>query len=141
MEITDYTKEYDIPSCGLHSILFPKNIFCVIAGSTGSGKTNLMLNLLKKEKLLNYNHVYVYSSTLYQPAYEYLGLYYRDLEQLILQRTNKEVRIAHFFDADDEILNPTNLDKSMNHIMIFDDVMLKDQSIIKITFVEEDIIT
>ena len=131
MEITDYTKEFDIPSCGLHSILFPKNIFCVIAGSTGSGKTNLMLNLLKKEKLLNYNHVYVYSSTLYQPAYEYLRLYYRELEQLILQKTNKEVKIAHFFDADDEILNPTNLDKSLNHIMIFDDVMLKDQSVIK----------
>ena len=69
MEITDYTKEFNIQSCGMHSILFPKNIFCVIAGSTGSGKTNLMLNLLKKEKLLNYNHVYVYSCTLYQPAY------------------------------------------------------------------------
>lgn len=131
MEITDYTKEFNIPSCGLHSIIFPKNIFCVIAGSTGSGKTNLMLNLLKKEKLLNYNHVYVYSSTLYQPAYEYLGLYYRALELLISQKTNKEVKIAHFFDADDEILNPTNLDKSLNHIMIFDDVMLKDQSVIK----------
>lgn len=131
MEITDYTKEFNIPSCGMHSILFPKNIFCVIAGSTGSGKTNLMLNLLKKEKLLTYNHVYVYSSTLYQPAYEYLRSYYRAIEQLILQKTSKEVEIAHFFDADDEILNPTNLNKSMNHIMIFDDVMLKDQSVIK----------
>ena len=131
MEITDYTKEFNIQACGMHSILFPKNIFCVIAGSTGSGKTNLMLNLLKKEKLLNYNHVYVYSSTLYQPAYEYLGLYYRRLEQFILQQTSKEVKIAHFFDADDEILNPTSLDKSKNHVMIFDDVMLKDQSVIK----------
>jgi len=72
MEITDYTKEFSVPSHGLHSIIYPRNIFCVIAGSTGSGKTNLMLNLLKKEKQLNYNHVYVYSSTLYQPAYEHL---------------------------------------------------------------------
>ena len=131
MEITDYTKEFNIQSCGMHSILFPKNIFCVIAGSTGSGKTNLMLNLLKKEKLLNYNHVYVYSSTLYQPAYEYLELYYRRLEQFILKQTNKEVKIAYFFDVDDEILNPASLDKSKNHVMIFDDVMLKDQSVIK----------
>jgi len=131
MEITDYTKEFNMPICNKHAILFPKNIFCVIAGSTGSGKTNLMLNLLKKEKLLNYSHVYVYSSTLYQPAYEYLELYYRTLEQFIQQQTKKEVKIAHFFDADDEILNPTSLDKSENHIMIFDDVMLKDQSVIK----------
>lgn len=49
MEITDYTKEFNVPSCGLHSIIYPKNIFCVIAGSTGSGKTNLMLNLLKRK--------------------------------------------------------------------------------------------
>ena len=131
MEITDYTKEFVIPSCGSHSIFFPKNIFCVIAGSTGSGKTNLMLNLLMKEKLLNYNHVYVYSSTLYQPAYEYLGLYYRTLEQFIQRQTNEKIKIAHFFDVDDEILNPASLDKSMNHVMIFDDVMLKDQSVIK----------
>ena len=86
MEITDNTKEFNIPSCGSHSILFPKNIVCVIAGSTSFGRTNLMLNLLKKEKLLKYNHVHVYCSTLYQPAYEYLGLYYKALEQLIYQK-------------------------------------------------------
>jgi hypothetical protein len=131
MEIVDYTKEFNVPSCGLHSIIYPKNIFCVIAGSTGSGKTNLMLNLLKKEKLLNYNHVYVYSSTLYQPAYEYLKEYYTTLEKIILHNTDLVVKIAYFFDADDEILNPSKLDKSKNHIMIFDDVMLKDQSVIK----------
>lgn len=131
MEITDYTKEFNVPSCGLHSIIYPKNIFCVIAGSTGSSKTNLMLNLLKKEKLLNYNHVYVYSSTLYQPAYEYLKEYYTTLEKIILHNTDRVVKIAHFFDADDEILNPSKLDTSKNHIMIFDDVMLKDQSVIK----------
>jgi Cdc6-like AAA superfamily ATPase len=133
MEITDYTKEFPQtrPTCGLHSILFPKNIFCVIAGSTGSGKTNLMLNLLMKEETLNYSHVYIYSSTLNQPAYEYLIKYYRDLEKLILQETKHVVQIAHFFDADDEILNPSKLDKTKNHIMIFDDVMLNDQSVIK----------
>jgi len=131
MGITDYTKQFNIPSCRSHSVLFPKHIFCVIAGSTGSGKTNLMLNLLKKEKLLNYNHAYVYSSTLYQPAYEHLKSYYGILESFILHETIKEVEIAHFFDADDEILNPTYLDKSKNHVMIFDDVMLKDQSVIK----------
>jgi len=90
-----------------------------------------MLNLLKKEKLLNYNHVYVYSSTLYQPAYEHLKSYYGTLEQLISIEIFKVVKIAHFFDADDEILNHTYLDKSKNQVMTFDDVMLKDPSVIE----------
>ena len=76
MEITYYTKKFNLPICSSHSRLFPKNIFCVIAGSTGNDKTNLLLNFLNKEKLLNYDHVHVYSSTLYQPAYEYLENYY-----------------------------------------------------------------
>ena len=93
-------REFNVPSCGLHLIFFHMNIFCVIiAGSTGRGKTNLMLNLLKREKLLNYNQVCVLMacSMLYQPAYEYLKFYYRTLEQLILHQTYKEVKIAHFF--------------------------------------------
>ena len=131
MEIDDFSKEYIVRSCRPHSILFPKNIFAVIAGSTGSGKTNLLINLLRKPKLLNYDHVYIYSSTLHQPAYEYLNQYYLDLEKLIFENTNKTVKIAQFFDTDTEIMNPSDLDKTKNHIMIFDDVMMEDQTVIK----------
>src|SRR5579863_6043861 len=133
MEITDYTKDFNTPQSksGRHATIFPKNIFCVIAGSTGSGKTNLMVNLLKKEKILNYSNVYVYSPTLYQPAYVYLKEYYETLENFIKYNTSQRVKIAYFFDTDEEIINPSELDKNKNHIMIFDDVMLKDQSIIK----------
>ena len=53
------------------------------------------------------------------------------MEQFILQLTNEVVEIAHFFEVDDEILNRESLDKSKNHIMIFDDVMLNDQSVIE----------
>ena len=131
MEIIDYTKDYNICSYHPHSAILPKNIFAVIAGSTGSGKTNLMINLLRKPKLLNYEHVYIYSSTLHQPAYEFLRQYYIDLEKLIYDNTNLMVKIAQFFDADTEIMDPSELDKTKNHIMIFDDVMMADQSVIK----------
>ena len=57
MEISDYTKEFNIPQSKDRHAAIPQNIFCVIAGATGSGKTNLMVNFLKKEKMLNYNHV------------------------------------------------------------------------------------
>jgi Poxvirus A32 protein len=131
MEIFDYTKEYNVSSDRPHSAIFPKNIFAVIAGSTGSGKTNLVFNFLRQPKLLNYSQVFVYSSTLHQPAYEFLRRYYADLEKLITDNTNHGVKIAHFFDADSEIMNPSELDKNKNHIMIFDDVMNQDQAVIK----------
>jgi ABC-type lipoprotein export system ATPase subunit len=86
MEILDYSKEYIVPSCRPHSPIFPKNIFAIIAGSTGGGKTNLLINLLRKAKLLNYDHLYIYSSTLHQPAYEYLRQFYLDLEKLIYDK-------------------------------------------------------
>src|SRR5271163_1834102 len=133
MEISDYTKEFKVlhNKCGTHADIFPKSIFCVIAGSTGSGKTNLMVNLLKKEKILNYSNVYIHSSTLHQPAYEYLKQYYEKLEAFIKSSTNQSIKLAHFFDADEEIVNPSELDKNKNHLMIFDDLMLKDQTVIK----------
>ena len=133
MEIKDHTKEYQIPAstCGKHSIMFPKTIFCVIAGATGSGKTNLMVDLLKRENGLNYSDVYVYCSTLYQPAYEHLKKYYESLENYIKHKYKKSMKIFHFFDTDEEIKDPSELDKNQNHIMIFDDVMLKDQEKIK----------
>src|ERR1700759_1229877 len=133
MDIIDYTKEYKIQQsqCRTHAPIFPKNIFCVIAGSTGSGKTNLMMNLLRKEKILHYNDVHVYSSTLYQPPYERLKEYYKHLENFIEAQTNQTVKIAHFFDTDSDILNPSLLDKNKSHVMIFDDVMLQDQTVIK----------
>ena len=131
MEITDYTKEFKISQNrrGTHAPIFPKNIFCVIAGSTGSGKTNLMVNLLKKEKILNYSNVYVYSSTLHQPAYEYLKDFYQTLEKFIKHKSHQTLQIAHFFDADGAIVNPSELDKNENHIMIFDDVIFVEGDI------------
>ena len=65
MDITNYTKEFNVPQSnecsGTHAAIFPKHIFCVVADSIGSGKTNLIVYLLKKEKILNYGNIYVYS--------------------------------------------------------------------------------
>src|SRR5271166_1843174 len=107
MNVIDYSKQFKKSNniCGNHSPIFPKNIFCVMAGSTGSGKTNLMIQYLKE--------------------------YYEPLENLIKDKTGKVVKIYHFFDADEEIVDPSMLDKNKSHIMIFDDVMLKDQTLIK----------
>src|SRR5271169_4709920 len=118
MNVIDYSKQFKESNnnCGNHSPIFPKNIFCVMAGSTGSGKTNLMIHFLKEKQLLNCADVYVYSSTLYQPSYEYLKEYYETLENFIEHKTGKLVKIAHFLDADAEIVDPSTLDGNQNHI-------------------------
>ena len=131
-QVLDCSKDFIIPGCKRkHSAIFPNTIRCVIAGSSGSGKTNLMIHLLRTEKLLNYSDVYIYSSTLYQSGYEYLKKYYGELEEIIKNKTKKTVKVAQFFDADDEIAKPEELDEDKNHIMVFDDVMYKDQTTIK----------
>src|SRR5271163_41421 len=130
--IKDHTHDYNIipNNCGKHLDIFPKTIFCVIAGSTNSGKTNLIVDLLKTGKI-DYMDVYIYTTKLYQPAYQHLKEYYGNIERMIRYQTNKTVKIAHFVDLDEEIINPETLDKNNNHIMVFDDVMLKDQTQIK----------
>jgi len=134
LAIKDHTKDYKIKpnNCGKHCDIFSPTIRCVIAGSSGSGKTNLIVDLLKSGHKLNYNDVYVYSATLYQPAYENLKEYYGNIEKMVKYQTNQTIKIAHFIHPDeDEMENPETLDRNKNHIMIFDDVMLKDQTQIK----------
>ena len=132
MSIIDYSKHYVKQTNNTkHAAFFPKNIFCVIAGATGCGKTNLMLNFLLNQGYLDYNKVYIYSSTLYQPSYQFLKTYYDNLENKIKKSCGKDNKIAYFFDGDDKIKNPSELDSKSSHIMVFDDVMNADQTTIK----------
>ena len=132
MELINYDKYSDKPTCNAnHAPFFLKNILCVIAGSSSSGKTNLLLNFLLDKGVLDYSDVYIYASTLGQRKYEYLKEYYSKLESNIKTNYKRNVKIAHFFDADDEIKDPLELDPNTNHIMVFDDVMLSDQTKIK----------
>jgi len=128
----DYSKHFATENKKLcHAPFLPKTIFCVISGATGCGKTNLMLNFLLNNKVLDYSDVYVYSPTLYQPAYKYLQSYYNDTENKIRALYKITVKIGRFFDGDEEIKDPSELDPRTNHIMIFDDVMNADQTKIK----------
>jgi len=90
-----------------------------------------MLNFLINDKILDYSDVYIYTSTLYQQAYTFLKKYYNDLENDIKTGFRINAKVAHFYNADDEIKNPSELDSNTNHIMVFDDVMLSDQTKIK----------
>ena len=98
LQVIDFSKKIEIlKGCGNHAEIFHKNIFCVIAGSTGSGKTNLMVSLLLRENKINYSDVYIYSPTLHQPAYIYLRNSYELMEKIIKNKTKQSVKIAHTF--------------------------------------------
>ena len=50
-----------------NSPILPKSIRGLIVGKSGCGKTNLLLNLLLKPELLDYNKLFVYGKSLFQP--------------------------------------------------------------------------
>ena len=127
----DFSKKYSnkIKSC--HSQFFPSTARCIVAGSSGCGKMILIMNILTQPEILSYSDIYVYSATLGQEAYVYLKKYYENTSQYIREKSGKLVTVGHFFSSDADIVDPSKLDKDHHHIMIFDDVMLKEQSIIK----------
>src|SRR5271165_1769200 len=131
MNQIDYSKMYNSNDTkSFHSSFFPKNIMAVIAGKTGSGKTQLLINLLVQPCILNYSFVHIYSPTLYQDAYVFLRKYYEELSHYILVTTTcKTIRIGHCHSSDEEIVDPSKLDKDYHHVMVFDDGMLNDQPI------------
>ena len=129
---TNYSKCFAISNdVAKHAPLLPKHVVCVISGSTGCGKTNLLLNLLLKESVLDYDRIYIFCPTIHQPAYQYLKDYYNNLENIIRKRCNRTVQIVYFFENDEDLMDPSELDPNSNHIMIFDDCLLKDQTKIK----------
>lgn len=136
MEIPYYTPLKSNHFKSKHAPMFPRSIFCVIAGPTGSGKTNLMVHLLVTPELLDYGDVYIYSPTLHQDSYKYLQEYYEVIEKKTIEllksaNIQKSIKICYCFNADDEIKDPSEIDPNTSHIMVFDDVMNADQSKIK----------
>lgn len=108
-----------------HADIFPENIFMILAGSTGSGKTNLMLNFLLN-KVLSYDHVMIYTTTSYQPVYKYL----RDCNDHWKKTANTATDIVTFHDPSEEMLDPSELDREKTHVIILDDVQnLREQKV------------
>ena len=51
------------------------------------------------------------------------------MKKIIKNKTKQSVKIAHFCDpAEKQLIDPVKLNKNQNHVIIFDDVMLDDQT-------------
>jgi len=101
-----------------HGSLLPTSIRSLICGTSGCGKTNLMLSLLYDPNGLKFRNVYIYSKSLYQPKYAFL------------QEVMKIPGMGYFpYKENDEIVH-TN--KAKRHsIFIFDDVACDKQEKIR----------
>jgi energy-coupling factor transporter ATP-binding protein EcfA2 len=91
----------------------------LIIGPSGCGKTNLILSLLTDVNGLRFENVYVYSKSLRQAKYEYLKNLFTPLKY-----------IGYFESSDGENIVPPSEIRA-NSIIIFDDIVCCEQSIMR----------
>lgn len=99
-----------------HGDLLPSSIRCIITGSSNSGKTNVILNLLKNENGLRFENVYVYSKSLFQPKYEFLRQILKPIKELGYYE----------FNENEQVISPCKAKN--NSVFIFDDIMCDKQA-------------
>ena len=96
MEVTDVSWN-EVISNRFNNPLLPRSIRGIIIGKSGCGKTTLLLNLLLKPGWLDYDNLYVFGKSLFQPKY-------RILKKAFGENLPKEC-ILRLFNMRDEIRN------------------------------------
>ena len=117
---------YDQKDDNKEKSIIPYPVRCLIVGSSGCGKTTLLLNFIYKD-WVPFKNLYVFSKSLEQDSYKKLQERYKNVEKEINQQ------ISYFY-ADCEDLIKVDECKQ-NSLIIFDDCLLENQDIIKEYFV------
>ena len=135
-----------------NSEFFPKNIKALIIGKTGSAKTNFLMHCLLCPNWLDYNHLYVFCTSMTQPEYKILKAVFEygltkeavyalfenqdairkkefEVEKLFeemkeLFPTGTKIK-AEFIEDSKEVPDPCTLSGRDKNLITFDDVMLK----------------
>lgn len=105
-----------------HGALLPNNIRCITCGTSGSGKTNILLSLLESPNGLRFENVYIYSKSLFQPKYQYLKVMLSNIKGIGL----------YMFSSNESVISLENV--KPNSIFIFDDVVCGKQDNIRSYF-------
>ena len=154
MEITDLSWNENLQNRFNNSLL-PRSIRGLIVGKSGCGKTTLLLNLLLKPNWLDYNNLFVFGKSLFQPEYKILRTAFeeglpkeyilrlfnmRDVIQnsqippsLVVKEwvnsLNKTSDIrSNFFESSTDVPDPRELNSEDKNLMIFDDLLLERQN-------------
>ena len=138
-------------STQVHNSLFPNSFRMLIVGSSGCGKTCLLMRLLLENSMLNYNKLYIFARSLYQPQYIVLkaGIENNLPKSMIIDLLNAQkvdniddiAKTMHelielgladgelssiegeFHTTGDKIPDPQEIDRSIRNLIIFDDIM------------------
>ena len=96
MEIKDLSWN-EVTAKRFNNPLLPRSIRGIIVGKSGCGKTTLLLNLLLRPGWLDYDNLFVFGKSLFQPEY-------RILKKAFEENLPKEC-ILRLFNIKDEIRN------------------------------------
>lgn len=102
-----------------HGPLLPNSIRCLICGPSGCGKTNILLTLLLDVNGLKFQNVYLYSKSLNQSKYLFLGEVFN------------RVPCINYYTFSDKSEVTSIEETSNDSIVIFDDVSMEDQESIR----------
>ena len=131
-----------------HNPLLPSSLRGLIIGRSNSGKTVLLLNLLLRDRWLDYNNLLVFGNSLHQEEYQIIKKgFERGLgkDQILNVFNNQELMspsdaidaykgevtggiTAEFFEDCEAIPDPKTLDHRKKNLIILDDCYLGKQS-------------
>lgn len=107
--------------------LIPQPLRCLINGNSGSGKTNLLLNLIYNPSGVLFRNLYIFSKSIEQEAYVELRQKYTDIERTLNRK------IVYFFSNCEDL--PPLEECKKNSLVVFDDCLMEKQDVIKSYFI------
>lgn len=135
--------------------LLPRSIRGLIIGKSGCGKSTLLFNLLLRAGWLDYNKLYVFGKSLFQPEYRIVKKAFEEklpkeaiirlfdhqddimglnlspasiVEEMAKSLEKKADIECNFFETSEDVPDPRDLNSSKKNLMIFDDLQLEKQS-------------
>ena len=104
----------------------------LMSGSSSSGKTNILLNILLNNDLLYYDKIYIYSLSINQPKYQYLI----DKIEKVCEENDIDIDEKLFYTSNvDEIKPLESMDKEIQNVIIFDDLLINQVPIMEEIFI------
>lgn len=154
MEIQDLSWNTNLTKRFNHELL-PRSIRGLLIGKSSSGKTTLLLNLLLRPGWLDYDKLFVFGKSLFQPEYIILKKAFEEHipKRAILSLFNNKEEVLRsniaphtiveemakaqrefsniecsFYENSDDVPDPRELNSADKNLMVFDDLILEKQN-------------
>lgn len=95
-----------------------------IVGSTGSGKTNVCVDLI--EKINNFDRIYLYAKDLKEPIYAWM------IDKFLEVQKKTNVQVLHTSDSIKNMMPINEMERNKNNLVIIDDMICEKKGDLKI---------